>query len=62
MNFALTDLTPLLPEIFLLAAVSFILIFDLFLSNEHRYITYTLTLLTLLGCGWLTFTTRDRRR
>ena len=57
MNLALADLMPLLPEIFLLTAVSFILIFDLFLSDERRYITYTLTLLTLLGCGWLTFTT-----
>lgn len=56
MNFALTDLMPLLPEIFLLAAVSFILIFDLFLSDEHRYITYILSLAALLGCGWLTFT------
>jgi NADH-quinone oxidoreductase subunit N len=56
MNFALTDLMPLLPEIFLLAAVSFILIFDLFLSDEHRYITYILSLSALLGCGWLTFT------
>ncbi len=57
MNLALADLMPLLPEIFLLTAVSFILIFDLFLSDERRYITYMLTLLTLLGCGWLTFTT-----
>ena len=57
MNFAFTDLMPLLPELFLLAAVSFILILDLFLGNEQRYITYILSLLALLGCGWITLTT-----
>ena len=57
MNFAFTDLMPLLPELFLLAAVSFILILDLFLDDEQRYITYILSLVTLLGCGWLTLST-----
>ncbi|WP_124949333.1 NADH-quinone oxidoreductase subunit NuoN [Sulfuriferula thiophila] len=57
MNFAFTDLIPLLPELFLLAAVSFILILDLFLGDEQRYITYILSLLTLLGCGWITLST-----
>lgn len=57
MNFAFTDVMPLLPEIFLLAAVSFILILDLFLDDERRYITYILSLVTLLGCGWITFST-----
>lgn len=57
MNFAFTDVMPLLPEIFLLASVSFILILDLFLDDERRYITYILSLVTLLGCGWITFST-----
>ncbi len=57
MNFALTDLMPLLPEVFLLAATCFILILDLFLSQDQRYITYILTLAALAGCGWLTFST-----
>ncbi|HET9113896.1 MAG TPA: NADH-quinone oxidoreductase subunit NuoN [Burkholderiales bacterium] len=57
MNFALSDLMPLLPEVFLLAAVCGILILDLFLGQDQRYITYILTLATLAGCGWLTFST-----
>ncbi|MHB1678314.1 MAG: NADH-quinone oxidoreductase subunit NuoN [Sulfuriferula sp.] len=57
MNFALSDLMPLLPEVFLLAAVCFILILDLFLSQDQRYVTYILSLATLAGCGWLTFST-----
>jgi NADH-quinone oxidoreductase subunit N len=57
MNLAFTDVLPLLPEIFLLAAVSLILLIDLFLSDEQRFITYILTLIALLGCGWLTLTT-----
>lgn len=57
MNFAFTDLMPLLPELFLLAAVSFILILDLFLGDERRYVTYILSLAALLGCGWITFST-----
>lgn len=57
MNLAFTDVLPLLPEIFLLAAVSLILLVDLFLSDEQRFITYILSLVALLGCGWLTFTT-----
>lgn len=57
MNFAFTDLMPMLPELFLLAAVSVILLVDLFLGDEQRYITYILSLVALLGCGWLTFST-----
>lgn len=57
MNLAFTDVLPLLPEIFMLAAVSLILLIDLFLSDEQRFITYILSLIALLGCGWLTLTT-----
>jgi NADH-quinone oxidoreductase subunit N len=57
MNFSVRDLMPMLPEIFLLAATCFILIFDLFLSDRRRHVTYLLTLAALLGCGWLSFAT-----
>ena len=55
MNFNMTDLIPLLPEIFLLAMLSFILIVDVMLKDEQRFITYVLSLITLAGCAWLTF-------
>ncbi len=55
MNFSLAELVPLLPEIFLLAMLSLILIVDTMLKDEQRTGTYVLTLLTLAGCAWLTF-------
>jgi NADH-quinone oxidoreductase subunit N len=55
MNFNLAELAPLLPEIFLLAALSLILIVDVMLSDSQRTVTYVLTLATLAGCAWLTF-------
>ncbi len=55
MTFNMTDLIPLLPEIFLLAMLSFILIVDVMLKDEQRFITYVLSLITLAGCAWLTF-------
>jgi NADH-quinone oxidoreductase subunit N len=50
----LTELNFLLPEIFLLTALCVILILDVLLSDSQRFITYLLTLLTLVGCAWLT--------
>lgn len=57
MSWADLNLMPALPEIFLLTALSVILVLDLFLSDAKRGITYGLTLLTLLGCAVLTLTT-----
>ncbi|MDA8328411.1 MAG: NADH-quinone oxidoreductase subunit NuoN [Betaproteobacteria bacterium] len=57
MNFGMSDLMPMLPEIFLLAATCAILITDLFISDQRRFLTYLLSLLTLAVCGWLTFST-----
>ncbi len=57
MTVHMPNLIPALPEIFLLAMASFILIFDLFLSDKNRFYTYALSQLTLLGCAWLTITT-----
>ncbi|MGH8751994.1 MAG: NADH-quinone oxidoreductase subunit NuoN [Burkholderiales bacterium] len=54
MNFVLSDLAPAYPEIFLLAMVSLILVLDLFLGDERRFITYMLTQLTLFGCALIT--------
>src|SRR5206468_4291358 len=48
---------PVLPEILLLAAVSLLLIVDLFVSDEDRHLTYWLTQLTLLGCAATTLAT-----
>ena len=51
------NLYPVLPEILLLCAVSFLLIVDLFISDEQRHISYWLTQLTLLGCTAVTLAT-----
>jgi NADH-quinone oxidoreductase subunit N len=48
MDFQLSDLYTLLPEIFLLIGVSGILLLDLFLSKEQRGVTYALTLIVLV--------------
>src|SRR5258705_13502253 len=53
----LTDLPIMLlayPEIFLLAAGCAILVIDLFLKDEARWVSYALSLATLLGCALLT--------
>jgi len=42
------------PEIFLLAAGCAILVIDLFLKDAARWVTYALSLATLLGCAALT--------
>ncbi len=51
MTVAGLNLLPALPEIFLLCAVSAILLIDLFLEEERRQWTYGLTLFTLAGCA-----------
>ncbi len=53
----LTDLPPIsiaYPEIFLLAAGCAILVIDLFLTEDRRWVTYVLSLAALLGCAVLT--------
>jgi NADH-quinone oxidoreductase subunit N len=57
MNFTMPNLGPALPEIFVLAMVSVILIADLFISNRNRFITFALTQITLLGAAWITLAT-----
>ena len=50
-------LWPAYPEIFLLVMACVILIADLFVSDEHRGITYMLTQMTLAGCAVVTWLT-----
>ncbi|NRR29870.1 NADH-quinone oxidoreductase subunit NuoN [Oxalobacteraceae bacterium] len=47
-----TNMIPLYAEVFLLIAASAILLIDMFLSEGKRSITYVLTLLTLVVCGY----------
>ena len=54
MNFTPPALMPAYPEILLLIMVCGILLVDLFVSEGHRWITYALSLLTLLACALLT--------
>lgn len=54
MSFTLSNLVPVMPEIFVLAMVSAILLIDLFISDRNRFVTYALTQLTLLGAAWIT--------
>mgnify|MGYP005666746769 FL=1 len=48
MDFQLSDLYTLAPEIFLLVGVSVILLLDLFLSEERRDVTFFLSLMVLV--------------
>lgn len=52
--FEMPHILPALPEIFVLGMVSLILVLDLFIADEQRYISYALTLVTLVGSVWLT--------
>ena len=54
MTIAMPNLMPALPEIFLLTMVCIILVADLFIADERRFITYLLTQLTVLGCAIIT--------
>ena len=54
MTIAMPNLMPALPEIFLLTMVCIILVADLFIADERRFITYMLTQLTVLGCAIIT--------
>ena len=49
MEFEFATLLPVAPEIFLLAATCVMLVIDLFLSQERRFFTYGLALVTLLA-------------
>ena len=54
MNSTMQSFMPAYPEIFLLVMTSVILLVDVYLSVRHRYVTYVLSQLTLLGCALIT--------
>jgi NADH-quinone oxidoreductase subunit N len=54
MNIAMPDFTPAIPEIFILSMACIILIADLYVSDENRFITYLLSLASLVGASLLT--------
>jgi NADH-quinone oxidoreductase subunit N len=49
MNFATPNLVPAYPEIFLLVALSALLIADIFISESRRFLTYAYAQLALVG-------------
>ena len=53
------DLTPAIPEIFIMCMACAILVIDVFLRQEQRHITYGITQLTLLGALILTILGHD---
>ena len=55
MTISITEFAPLLPEIFMLTMACVILIVDLYLTNENRYISYILALATMAVAGAITF-------
>ncbi|MFC4159606.1 NADH-quinone oxidoreductase subunit NuoN [Chitinimonas lacunae] len=56
MTLADLNLMAALPEIWLLCAVSAIMLIDLFIPDERRDTTYVLSLLALAGCAGMLFT------
>ena len=50
MNFVISDLLPVIPEVFVLTMACVILIADLLIRQNDRLVTYMLVQLTLLGC------------
>jgi NADH-quinone oxidoreductase subunit N len=56
MHFVAPDLTPAMPEIFLIGMICLILLVDVFLPDRLRRITHWLSLAALVGAAWLTAT------
>lgn len=54
-NFNVSELIFILPELFLLGAISFILLFDLFVSEKYKKYSYHLSQLALIITGFLAF-------
>ena len=54
-NFNISELIFVMPELFLLAAISSILLFDLYVKEEFKKFTYHLSQLALLITGLLAF-------
>ena len=54
MNFVSPDLAPAYAEMFVLAMTCLVLVVDVFLRDSQRGITYTLSMLTLVGAAAIT--------
>jgi NADH-quinone oxidoreductase subunit N len=54
-NFVMPDLYPAAPELFLATMACVILLVDLFAGSARRWLTGSLTLLTLVGCAVITY-------
>jgi len=54
MNIVIPDFSPAIPEIFILSMACLILIADLYISDDNRFITYLLSLAALVGASLLT--------
>ena len=54
MNFEIPNFAPAVPELFVLSMACIILIVDLFLSDNNRFVTYLLSLVTLVIAAVLT--------
>ena len=59
MNFVISDLLPVLPEVFVLTMACVILIADLLIRQNGRLVTYMLVQLTLLGCSLIIVGTHE---
>jgi NADH-quinone oxidoreductase subunit N len=58
-QFVMPDLFPAAPEVLLLIMACVILLADLTVGRVQRWITPVLTLVTLLGCAFLTYSSLD---
>ena len=58
-NFVMPDLYPAAPELFLAAMACVILIVDVFAGPSRRWLTGSLTMVTLVGCALITYLTFD---
>jgi len=56
MNFEVPNMMLAMPEMFVLTMACIILVFDLFISDNNRVLTYGLAQLTLVGAFYLTLT------
>ncbi|MCL2636105.1 MAG: NADH-quinone oxidoreductase subunit N, partial [Betaproteobacteria bacterium] len=56
-HFVVPNLQPAAPEIFLVVMALAILLIDLFVKDSRRTVTFTLSVLTLLGCALIQYWT-----
>lgn len=55
MNFVMPNFLPAFPEIFVLTMACVILVVDLFLDEENRFVTFFLSMSTLVGAAIVTY-------